>query len=108
MGWRLATRILFIPILAGISIEYIRWTANHLKNPFVQMLMHNLAMQHLTTRTPDLTMLEVAIASFPVHAQGRAGNRVRQKDLKKRDRHRLSLSLIRSYFIKNKEGVFKG
>ncbi len=63
--WRLATRILFIPILAGISIEYIRWTANHLKNPFVQMLIKpNLAMQHLTTRTPDLTMLEVAIASF--------------------------------------------
>ncbi|MBK8616594.1 MAG: DUF1385 domain-containing protein [Anaerolineales bacterium] len=65
IGWRLATRILFIPILAGISIEYIRWTANHLKNPFVQMLIKpNLAMQHLTTRTPDLTMLEVAIASF--------------------------------------------
>ena len=63
--WRLATRILFIPILAGISIEYIRWTANHLKNPFVQMLIKpNLALQHLTTRTPDLTMLEVAIASF--------------------------------------------
>lgn len=63
--WRLATRILFIPILAGVAIEYIRWTANHLKNPIVQFLIKpNLAMQHLTTRTPDLTMLEVAIASF--------------------------------------------
>ena len=63
--WRLLTRILFIPILAGISIEYIRWTANHLKNPLVQLLIKpNLALQHLTTRTPDTSMLEVAIASF--------------------------------------------
>lgn len=29
MFWRLATRILFIPILAGVAVEYIRWTANH-------------------------------------------------------------------------------
>jgi uncharacterized protein YqhQ len=65
MLWRLATRILFIPILAGVAIEYIRWTANHLDSPFVQMLIKpNLALQHLTTRTPDHSMLEVAIASF--------------------------------------------
>jgi uncharacterized protein YqhQ len=65
MFWRLATRILFIPILAGISIEYIRWTANHLDSPFVKLLIKpNLALQHLTTRIPDRSMLEVAIASF--------------------------------------------
>ena len=63
--WRLASRILFIPILAGIAIEYIRWTANHLDSPFVQFLIKpNLALQHLTTRTPDLAMLELAIQSF--------------------------------------------
>ena len=63
--WRLLTRVLFIPILAGIAIEYIRWTANHLDSPFVEMLIKpNLALQHLTTSTPDNSMLEVAIASF--------------------------------------------
>src|SRR5689334_1995609 len=63
--WRLASRVLFIPILAGIAIEYIRWTANHLNNPIVQLLIKpNLAMQHLTTRDPDHSMLEVAIESF--------------------------------------------
>ena len=63
--WRLATRILFIPILAGIAIEYIRWTANHLDSPIVQLLIKpNLALQHLTTSTPDNSMLEVAIQSF--------------------------------------------
>jgi uncharacterized protein YqhQ len=65
MFWRLASRVLFIPILAGVAVEYIRWTANHLNSPFVQALIKpNLALQHLTTRTPDLAMLEVAIESF--------------------------------------------
>jgi uncharacterized protein YqhQ len=65
MFWRLASRILFIPILAGVAVEYIRWTANHLDSPFVQALIKpSLALQHLTTRTPDLAMLEVAIESF--------------------------------------------
>jgi uncharacterized protein YqhQ len=62
---RLVTRILFIPILAGIAVEYIRWTANNLGNPIVQLLIKpNLALQRLTTRTPDLEMLAVAIESF--------------------------------------------
>lgn len=65
--WRLASRVLLIPILAGIAVEYIRWTANHLKNPIVQwMIKPNLALQRLTTREPDLRMLEVAIESFKV------------------------------------------
>ncbi len=63
--WRFASRILLIPVLAGISIEYIRWTANHLNNRFVRWLIKpNLALQSLTTREPDTGMLEVAIASF--------------------------------------------
>ncbi len=63
--WRLITRILFIPILAGIAVEYIRWTANNLGNPIVQFLIKpNLALQRLTTRAPDLEMLAVAIESF--------------------------------------------
>ena len=62
---RLVTRILFIPILAGVAVEYIRWTANHLDSPFFQFIIKpNLALQRLTTRTPDLDMLAVAIESF--------------------------------------------
>ena len=63
--WRLISRILLIPVLAGLALEYIRWTANHLKNPFVRWLIRpNLALQSLTTREPDLSMLEVAIELF--------------------------------------------
>ena len=63
--WRLASRVLLIPVLAGIAVEYIRWTANHLNSKIVQwMIKPNLALQSLTTREPDLAMLEVAIQSF--------------------------------------------
>ena len=63
--WRLVSRVLLIPVLAGIAVEYIRWTANHLDSKFVQWIIKpNLAMQSLTTREPDLSMLEVAIQSF--------------------------------------------
>jgi uncharacterized protein YqhQ len=63
--WRLVSRILLIPVLAGLALEYIRWTANHLNNPVVRWLIKpNLALQRLTTREPDLSMLEVAIQSF--------------------------------------------
>lgn len=63
--WRIATRILFIPILVMLAYEYMRWTANHLDNPFVRILVWpNLAMQRLTTREPDASMLQVSIAAF--------------------------------------------
>jgi uncharacterized protein YqhQ len=63
--WRLISRVLLIPVIAGIAVEYIRWTANHLNSPLVRLLIKpNLALQSLTTREPDAAMLEVAIESF--------------------------------------------
>jgi uncharacterized protein YqhQ len=65
IAWRLASRVLLIPVIAGIAVEYIRWTANHLDSPLVRLLIKpNLALQSLTTREPDNSMLEVAIESF--------------------------------------------
>ena len=62
---RLASRVLLIPVIAGLAVEFIRWTANHLDSPFVRFLIKpNLALQSLTTREPDASMLEVAIESF--------------------------------------------
>ncbi|MGE5073071.1 MAG: DUF1385 domain-containing protein [Anaerolineae bacterium] len=64
-AWPLVSRVLLIPVLAGVALEYIRWTANHLRNPLVRLLIKpNLALQSLTTREPDSSMLEVAITSF--------------------------------------------
>ncbi|OGO41060.1 MAG: hypothetical protein A2W36_02885 [Chloroflexi bacterium RBG_16_58_14] len=65
MFWRLASRVLLLPVLAGLAYEYIRWTANHLESPLVRwMIRPNLALQRLTTREPSPDMLEVSIAAF--------------------------------------------
>lgn len=59
------SRIIFVPILAMFAYEYIRFTANHLENPLIKLIIiPNLALQKLTTREPDLAMLEVSIAAF--------------------------------------------
>lgn len=63
--YRLLGRVVLIPVLAGVALEYIRWMANHLDSAFVCWLIKpNLALQKLTTREPDLGMLEVSIRSF--------------------------------------------
>jgi uncharacterized protein YqhQ len=64
--WRLLTsRVLLIFPIAGIAYETIRFTAKHLDNPLIrQIIKPNLALQNLTTRQPDHTMLEVGIAAL--------------------------------------------
>jgi uncharacterized protein YqhQ len=65
LAWRLASRILLLPVLAGVAYEYIRWTAGHLSSAFVRTIIRpNLALQHLTTREPSPEMLEVSIRAF--------------------------------------------
>jgi uncharacterized protein YqhQ len=62
---RLALRVLLIPVLASVAYEYLRLTARHIRNPLVRLLVApNLALQRLTTRPPDESMLEVGIAAF--------------------------------------------
>ena len=62
---RLASRIVFIPVLASIAYEYMRFTARFANRGWAKpLLWPNLALQRLTTRPPSLEMIEVAIASF--------------------------------------------
>ncbi len=72
--WRLLSRLLLLPLLAGLSYEYLRWTASHRHWLWVRWLIApNLALQRLTTREPTLEMLEVSIAAFQaMRAQERA------------------------------------
>ena len=63
--WRLASRVLLLPLIIMLAYEYMRFTANHLDNKFIKALAApNLAMQKLTTAEPTLDILEVAIAAF--------------------------------------------
>lgn len=63
--WLIISRIVLIPVIAGISYELLRLSAANVHRPWVRMLVTpNLMLQHLTTREPDLNMIEVAIVSF--------------------------------------------
>ena len=60
---RIVLRLLFLPLVAGVSYEFIR-LAGSSDHPLVQIYSKpGLALQKLTTKEPDHSMIEVAIAS---------------------------------------------
>ena len=60
---RIVLRLLFLPLVAGVSYEFIR-LAGSSDHPIVQIFSKpGLALQKLTTKEPDHSMIEVAIAS---------------------------------------------
>jgi uncharacterized protein YqhQ len=62
---RTASRIVFMPLVAGVSYEILRLGARFGGNGFVHaMFVPNIALQALTTKVPDDSQIEVAIASF--------------------------------------------
>jgi uncharacterized protein YqhQ len=59
------TRILGIPVIAGLSFEIIRFAGRNRDKRWVQFIMYpGLQLQRLTTREPDKSELEVAIAAL--------------------------------------------
>jgi len=63
--FRLVSRIVLIPVISGIAYEYIKFTAKYQHLGIVQLITKpNLWLQRLTTRTPDLSMLEVSITAL--------------------------------------------
>ncbi len=62
---RILSRILLIPAVAGIAYEYMRLTNRQRHSPIIRaMAAPNLALQRLTTREPDPSMLEVSITAL--------------------------------------------
>lgn len=64
-GWqRILIKLICIPFIAGISYEIIKW-AGRSENPIVKLLSKpGLYLQRITTKEPDDSMLEVAIAAM--------------------------------------------
>lgn len=61
--WRVLLRVLLVPLIAGVSYEFIR-LAGRSTNPVVNFLSKpGMMLQNLTTKEPDESMVEVAIAS---------------------------------------------
>jgi uncharacterized protein YqhQ len=65
LGMLVLSRILLIPVIAGLSYEVIYFTANHADNPVVRVIAApGLLLQALTTREPTDSQLEVALAAL--------------------------------------------
>ncbi|RMF02663.1 MAG: DUF1385 domain-containing protein [Chloroflexi bacterium] len=62
---KVASRIILIPVIAGIAYEFLKFSAAHHSNPIIKILVApGLALQGMTTREPDISMLEVSIAAL--------------------------------------------
>jgi uncharacterized protein YqhQ len=81
----IASRVILIPVIAGLSYEVIRLAAKNMHRRWVRVMMKpGLWLQKLTTREPDLEQLEVAITSLRAvlsaeqlaEVEARAGRRV--------------------------------
>jgi uncharacterized protein YqhQ len=69
--WLVASRVIAIPVIAGLGFELIRFMARHRRNGFVKVaLLPVLGTQKFTTRQPTDDMLEVAICAFNAARQG--------------------------------------
>jgi uncharacterized protein YqhQ len=63
--WGILSRVIAIPLIAGISFEMLRLGARYVHTPVMRALMApGLWLQKVTTRPPDRGQIEVAIASF--------------------------------------------
>jgi uncharacterized protein YqhQ len=61
----IGSRIVLIPLIAGIAYEAIKWGAVHIEHPVVKGLMApGLALQGITTREPDTSQVEVAATAL--------------------------------------------
>jgi uncharacterized protein YqhQ len=63
--WLIASRILLLPVIAGIAYELIRFAGKHSGNKILMTLLApGLWLQRLTTREPTLDQLEVSIRAL--------------------------------------------
>ena len=62
--YKALSRVVLLPLIAGISYEFLKWSAKNDQNPLVKLVITpGLALQRLTTREPDDDQIEVAIRS---------------------------------------------
>ena len=73
-AFKAGSRIVLLPLIAGISYEFLRWSAKNDTNPLVKLIITpGLALQRLTTGEPDDAQLEVAIRSLDEALEVNAG-----------------------------------
>ena len=63
--WAIASRIALLPVIAAVSYEFLRFSGAHSDRAWAQVLAApGLMLQKLTTRWPDRSQIEVAVAAM--------------------------------------------
>ena len=63
--YRFGMRLLLLPLIAGLSYEFLRFAGKYFENPLVKIIIFpGLMLQRITTRKPDDSMIEVAIKAL--------------------------------------------
>src|SRR5579884_71189 len=76
------TRIVGVPVIAGLSFEVIKWAGRNRRRGWVRAVMYpGLQLQRLTTREPDLDQLAVSIAALKTVLARQEGSGVSAEDL---------------------------
>ena len=84
LPWLIASRILLLPLIAGLAYELIRFAGKHTGNRVLMALLApGLWLQRLTTRQPSLDQLEVSIRALKevLHVEGRMTNEERRVEV---------------------------
>jgi len=65
LWWRILSRMLLMPLVAGLAYEILKFSGRHFASPWVKWLIGpGLLLQRLTTREPDDAQIEVALAAL--------------------------------------------
>jgi uncharacterized protein YqhQ len=76
------TRIVGVPVIAGLSFEVIKWAGRNRRRGWVRAIMYpGLQLQRLTTREPDLDQLAVSISALKAVLARQEGSGVSAEDL---------------------------
>jgi uncharacterized protein YqhQ len=84
LPWLIASRILLLPLIAGLAYELIRFAGKHTGNrALMTLLAPGLWLQRLTTREPSLDQLEVSISALKevLQLEGRLTPEERQVEI---------------------------
>ena len=81
LPWLITSRIVLVPVIAGIAYEVIRLAGRYGHNPIIRaVLWPGLLLQRLTTRPADAEHLEVAVAALDAVLEREAFNRQRRAE----------------------------
>ena len=80
LWWLIASRVVFIPVIAAAAYEVIRLSGRYEDNPLVKLISApNLLLQKLTTRWPDDDQIEIAVAAMRTAIEADAQTQAAEK-----------------------------